>query len=83
LAYVRGVDAFMNSFSGVSAYAIRKGFQSIGAEDNSVVIFSELAHLRRQRQKRDRGRVEDSQSSPRSRTHPDLRLHLRCQNGTT
>jgi Protein of unknown function (DUF1254)/Family of unknown function (DUF5681) len=42
LAYVRGVDAFMNSFSGVSAYAIRKGFQSIGAEDNSVVIFSEL-----------------------------------------
>ena len=33
LDYVRGVDAFMNSFSGASAYAIRKGFQSIGAED--------------------------------------------------
>ena len=42
LDYVRGVDAFMNSFSGASAYAIRKGFQSIGAEDNTVVIFSEL-----------------------------------------
>jgi hypothetical protein len=42
LDYIRGVDAFMNSFSGVSAYAIRKGFQSIGAEDNTVVIFSDL-----------------------------------------
>ncbi|MDM0110558.1 DUF1254 domain-containing protein [Variovorax sp. J22R133] len=42
LDYIRGVDAFMNSISGVSAYAIRKGFQSIGAEDNTVVMFSEL-----------------------------------------
>jgi len=42
LDYIRGVDAFMNSFSGASALAIRKGFQSIGAEDNTVVIFSEL-----------------------------------------
>src|SRR5678816_3915349 len=40
--YVRGVDAFMNSISGASAFAIRKGFQSIGAEDNTIVIFSEL-----------------------------------------
>ena len=39
---MRGVDAFMNSFSGASAYAIREGFHSIGAEDNTVVIFSEL-----------------------------------------
>ena len=42
LDYVRGIDAFMNSFSGASAYAIREGFHSIGAEDNTVVIFSEL-----------------------------------------
>jgi len=42
LDYIRGVDVFMNSFSGVSAYAIREGFHSIGAEDNAVVIFSEL-----------------------------------------
>jgi len=42
LDFVRGVDAFMNSISGASAYAIRKGFHSIGAEDNTVVIFSEL-----------------------------------------
>jgi hypothetical protein len=42
LDYVRGVDAFINSFSGASAYAIREGFHSIGAEDNTVVIFSGL-----------------------------------------
>jgi hypothetical protein len=42
LDYVRGVDAFMNSFSGASAYAIREGFHSIGAQDNTVVVFSEL-----------------------------------------
>ncbi|WP_426128286.1 DUF1254 domain-containing protein [Pararhizobium sp. PWRC1-1] len=42
LDYIRGVDAFMNAYSGASAYAIRKGFKSIGAEDNTVVIFSEL-----------------------------------------
>jgi len=42
LDYVRGVDAFMNSFPGASTYAMRKGLQSIGVEDNSVVIFSDL-----------------------------------------
>src|SRR4029450_12629466 len=42
LDFVRGVDVFMNGFSGASAYAIREGFHSIGAEDNSVVIFSDL-----------------------------------------
>jgi len=40
--FARGISAFMNSFSGASAYAIREGFHSIGAEDNTVVIFSEL-----------------------------------------
>jgi len=29
-------------FRGASAYALGKGFQSIGAEDNSIVIFSKL-----------------------------------------
>ena len=42
LDFVRGVDAFMNSFSGASAYAIREGFRSIGADDNTIVIFSDL-----------------------------------------
>jgi hypothetical protein len=42
LLYVRGVDAFMNTFSGASAYSLREGFKSIGADDNCVVIFSDL-----------------------------------------
>jgi hypothetical protein len=42
LDFVRGVDAFMNSFSGASAYAIREGFQSIGADDNTIIVFSDL-----------------------------------------
>jgi hypothetical protein len=42
LAFTRGVDAFLNSYGGASAYAIRKGFLSIGAQDNSVVVFPEL-----------------------------------------
>jgi hypothetical protein len=40
--YARGIDVFMNAFSGASAYAIREGLHSIGAEDNTVVITSEL-----------------------------------------
>ena len=42
LDFTRGLDAFLNSYGGASAYAIRQGFLSIGAHDNSVVIFPEL-----------------------------------------
>jgi len=42
LTLVRAVDAYNNSYRGASALAIAKGLQSIGAEDNSVVIFSKL-----------------------------------------
>jgi hypothetical protein len=42
LAFTAALNVFNNSFRGASAYAIRKGFQSIGAEDNTVVIFSDL-----------------------------------------
>jgi hypothetical protein len=42
LDFTRALDAYNNSFRGASAYAIGKGFQSIGAEDNTIVIFSEL-----------------------------------------
>ena len=42
LDFTRGLDAFLNSYGGASAYAIRKGFISVGAEDNTVVIFPEL-----------------------------------------
>lgn len=40
--FTRALNVFNNSFRGASAYAIREGFLSIGAEDNTVVIFSEL-----------------------------------------
>jgi hypothetical protein len=42
LAFTRALNVFNNSFRGASAYAIRKGLQSIGAADNTVVIFPEL-----------------------------------------
>jgi hypothetical protein len=42
LDFIRGVNVFLDSYRGASAYAIRKGFLSIGAKDNSVVIFPEL-----------------------------------------
>ena len=42
LDFTRGLNVFNNSFRGASAYAIRKGFLSIGAEDNTVVLFPDL-----------------------------------------
>ncbi len=42
LDFTNALNAFNNSFRGASAYAIAKGFESIGADDNTVVIFSQL-----------------------------------------
>jgi hypothetical protein len=42
LDFTRALNAYNNTFRGASAYALGKGFQSIGAEDNTVTIFSEL-----------------------------------------
>jgi hypothetical protein len=42
LDFTRALNVFNNSFRGASAYAIRKGFLDIGAEDNTVVMFPEL-----------------------------------------
>jgi hypothetical protein len=42
LDFINAVNVFNNSFRGASAYAIRKGFESIGAQDNTVVIFPDL-----------------------------------------
>lgn len=42
LDFTRALDVFNNSYRGASAFAIAKGFASIGAEDNTVVIFPEL-----------------------------------------
>jgi hypothetical protein len=40
--FTRALNVYNNSFRGASAYALRKGFQSIGADDNDIIIFSEL-----------------------------------------
>lgn len=42
LDFTRALNVYNNSFRGASAYALGKGFQSIGAEDNTPVIFSDL-----------------------------------------
>src|SRR4029450_2591423 len=42
LDFTRALDVFLNSYGGASAYAIRKGLLSIGAEDNTVTIYPEL-----------------------------------------
>ncbi len=42
LDFTRALNAYNNSFRGASAYAIAKGFQDIGAEFSTVVIFSDL-----------------------------------------
>src|SRR5579871_482017 len=42
LDFIHAVNTFLNAFQGASSYAMRQGFLSIGAQDNSVVIFSKL-----------------------------------------
>jgi len=40
--FTRALDVYNNSFRGASALALKKGFQSIGANDNDIIIFSKL-----------------------------------------
>jgi hypothetical protein len=42
LDFTRALNVYNNSFRGASAYAICEGFRSIGAENDSVVVFPEL-----------------------------------------
>ena len=42
LDLMHGQEAFLNAFRGVSLEAARKGFQAVGSEDNTVLLFSEL-----------------------------------------
>jgi hypothetical protein len=42
LDFVHGMEAFINAYPGASIEAIRRGFLSVGVEDNSVLLFSEL-----------------------------------------
>ena len=42
LDFMRGVEAYLNSIPGASLDAIRRGFLSVGVEDNEFLIFPEL-----------------------------------------
>jgi hypothetical protein len=42
LDFTRALNAYNNSFRGASALAIAKGLNSIGAHDNTVLIYSQL-----------------------------------------
>ena len=38
LDFIHGVQAFIGAYPGASVAAIRRGFRSIGAEDNTMVV---------------------------------------------
>ena len=42
LDFMRGVEGFLSSYQGASIHAIRKGFLSVGVDDNEVLLFPEL-----------------------------------------
>jgi hypothetical protein len=42
LDFTHAFDAFVNTFQGVNAAAIRNGFLSIGVKDNEILVFSKL-----------------------------------------
>ena len=42
LDFVHALNVYLDGFAAASTYAIRKGFHEAGAEDNSIIVFSEL-----------------------------------------
>jgi hypothetical protein len=42
LDFVHALNVFLNGYPGASTYALRKGFQEAGANDNEILIFSGL-----------------------------------------
>jgi hypothetical protein len=42
LDFGHGLNAYLNGFPGASTWALRKGFQEAGVDDNEILIFSEL-----------------------------------------
>jgi hypothetical protein len=42
LDFVHGVEAFLGSIPGASMFALWRGFEAAGAEDNTFLLFSEL-----------------------------------------
>ena len=42
LDFVHALNVYLDGFAAASTYAIRKGFHEAGADDNAIIIFSEL-----------------------------------------
>ena len=42
VAFANALSVYNNSFRGASALALKKGFESVGAESGDIIIFSEL-----------------------------------------
>ncbi|MFC9841222.1 DUF1254 domain-containing protein [Rhodococcus sp. NPDC127530] len=42
LDFLHGVNVYLGAFQGASTWALRQGFIDAGAEDNSILIFSDL-----------------------------------------
>jgi hypothetical protein len=42
LDFVHALNVFLNGYAGASTYALHKGFQEAGANDNEILMFSEL-----------------------------------------
>jgi hypothetical protein len=42
LDFTHGLNAYLNGFPGASTVALRRGIQGAGADDNEILIFSEL-----------------------------------------
>lgn len=42
LDFAHALNVYLDGFAAASTYAIRKGFHDAGAEDNSIIVFSEL-----------------------------------------
>jgi hypothetical protein len=42
LDFLHAQNVVLDTFQGASTYALREGLRSVGAEDNSVIIFSDL-----------------------------------------
>jgi hypothetical protein len=42
LDFMHGVEAFVNAYQGASTYALREGMLGMGAQDNTLVVFSKL-----------------------------------------
>jgi len=42
LLYIHAVEAYLNTISGVSLWAMRKGFQDVGVNDNEFLVFPNM-----------------------------------------